>query len=77
MIAASAVAGIVGPILFVLVVIVQSVLHPDYSQVRLPISGLAAWPGGWLQSVNFIVFGLLMISFAIGSTSGLARAGQA
>src|SRR5215212_197666 len=77
MIAASAVAGIVGPILFVLVVIVQSVLHPEYSQVRLPISGLAAWPGGWLQSVNFIVFGLLMISFAIGFHLGVgpSRAG--
>jgi hypothetical membrane protein len=65
-IAALAHAGIAGPIIFVLVVIVQSLLHPDYSQVKLPISALAAWPGRWVQSVNFIIFGLLMISFAIG-----------
>src|SRR5215218_3711674 len=72
-----AIAGIAGPIVFVVVVAVQSLLHPDYSQVKLPISALAAWPGGWLQSVNFIVFGLLMISFAIGLHLGIgpSRAG--
>ena len=77
MIAALAAAGIAGPIIFVLVVIVQSLLHPDYSQVKLPISALAAWPGGWLQSVNFVIFGLLMISFAIGLHLGVrpSRAG--
>jgi len=76
-IAALAAAGIAGPIIFVLVVIVQSLLHPDYSQVKLPISALAAWPGGWLQSVNFVIFGLLMISFAIGLHLGVrpSRAG--
>jgi hypothetical membrane protein len=76
-IAALSAAGIAGPIIFVLVVIVQSLLHPDYSQVKLPISALAAWPGGWLQSVNFVIFGLLMISFAIGLHLGVrpSRAG--
>ena len=72
-----ATAGIVGPILFVLVVIVQSLLHPDYSQVKLPISALAAWPGGWVQCANFFVFGLLTIAFAIGLHLGVrpSRAG--
>jgi Protein of unknown function (DUF998) len=70
-IAALAVAGIAGPIIFVLVVIVQSLLHPVYSQVKLPISALAAWPRGWVQSVNFAIFGLLMISFAIGLHLGV------
>jgi hypothetical membrane protein len=76
-IAGLAAAGIAGPIIFVLIVIVQSLLHPDYSQVKLPISALAAWPGGWLQSVNFVIFGLLMISFAIGLHLGVrpSRAG--
>ena len=57
-----AIAGISGPIVFVAVVATQSLLHPDYSQVKLPISALAAWPGGWVQNVNFVIFGLLMIS---------------
>jgi len=61
-IAALAVAGIAGPLLFVVVIVRQSLLHPDYSQVKLPISALAAWPGGWVQNVNFVIFGLLMIS---------------
>jgi hypothetical membrane protein len=72
-IAALAFAGIAGPIVFVVVVIVQSLLHPDYSQVRLPISALAAWPGGWVQDVNFVLFGLLTISFAIGLHLGVRR----
>src|SRR5215211_1193882 len=75
--AMAAAAGITGPIIFVLVVIMQSLLHPDYSQVKLPISALAAWPGGWVQDVNFVLFGLLMISFAIGLHLGIrpSRAG--
>ena len=68
-----ATAGIVGPILFVMVVIVQSLLHPDYSQLELPISALAAWPGGWVQSVNFFVFGLLTIAYAIGLHLGVRQ----
>jgi hypothetical protein len=59
-IAALAAAGIAGPVLFVVFVLVQSLLHPDYSHVALPISALAAWPGGWVQNANFVVFGLLM-----------------
>jgi hypothetical membrane protein len=68
-----ATAGIVGPILFVMVVIVQSLLHPDYGQLELPISALAAWPGGWVQSANFVVFGLLTISFPIGLHLGVRQ----
>src|SRR5215210_5391507 len=68
-----ATAGIVGPIIFVLIVIVQSLLHPDYSQVKLPISALAAWPGGWVQDANFVLFGLLTILFAIGLHLGVGR----
>jgi hypothetical membrane protein len=70
-IAALAVAGIAGPVIFVVVVIIQSLLHPDYSDMALPISALAAWPGGWVQNVNFIVFGLLMIAYAVGLHPGV------
>jgi len=53
-----ATAGIVGPIIFT--VVVQSLLHPDPSEMALPISALAAWPGGWVQNANFLLFGVLM-----------------
>jgi hypothetical membrane protein len=61
-----ALAGVIGPIWFTLVVIAQGVLQPDYSHVAMPISALAAWPHGWLQRLNFYVFGLLLTANAVG-----------
>ncbi len=72
-VATLAVAGIAGPIMFVVVVAAQSLVHLDYSQVKLPISALAAWPGGWVQDANFVVFGLLTVLFAIGLHLGVRR----
>jgi hypothetical membrane protein len=66
-----AAAGIAAPIVFTALVIVQSLLQPDYSQVALPISALAAWRLGWLQNINFFVFGPLMIAYAIGLHLGV------
>jgi len=66
----------IGPVIFVLIVIVLTVLqygfmrglgwHPiEGSGVPWP-SGLALGPYGWLQVLNFILFGLLVIAFAAG-----------
>ena len=49
----------------------QGLLQPDYSHVRLPISALAAWPTGWIQSLNFYVTGALMIVFALALHRGV------
>jgi hypothetical protein len=65
-IALSAVAGLVGPLVFTALVAVQGVRHPDYSHVALPISALAALPDGWLQNVAFVVLGLSMGALATG-----------
>lgn len=72
-----AAAGLVGPTLFTLVFLALGLAHSDYSHVALPVSALATWKGGWVQSVNFIVFGALMIGFALGLHLGIrqARAG--
>ena len=61
-----AVAGIVAPIGFVILVVVQGMMQPDYSHIAMPISALAAWPAGWLQNLNFFVCALLLAAFAIG-----------
>jgi hypothetical membrane protein len=61
-----AIAGIVAPVWFITLVIVQGVMQPDYSHIALPISALAAWPAGWIQNVNFFVSGTLLAVFAIG-----------
>src|SRR5215213_7672820 len=60
------IAGIIGPIWFTTLVIVQGFLQPDYSHVAMPISALAAWPYGWIQILNFLVMGALMTAYTIG-----------
>ena len=61
-----AAAGLLTPIWFTTLVVVQGRLQPDYSQIALPISALAAWPYGWLQTINFIVYAALLVVFAVG-----------
>jgi hypothetical membrane protein len=61
----TALAGIIGPIWFTTFVVLQGLLLPDYSHVRMPISALAAWPTGWIQNVNFYVTGALLMAFAV------------
>ena len=61
-----AIAGMIAPVWFITLVIVQGALQPDYSHIAMPISALAAWPAGWIQNVNFFVSGALLAAFAIG-----------
>jgi len=68
---ALAYAGIAGPVIFTVLVVVQGVLQPDYSHIRLPISALAAWPLGWIQETAFLILGLCMIAFALGLHRGI------
>lgn len=68
-----ALAGIVAPPLFTAVVVLQGLLQPDYSHVAMPISALAAWPYGWMQRLNFWVFGVLMAAAAVGFQRGMRR----
>ncbi len=76
-IAALAAAGIAGPVMFAVVALVQSLLRPEHSLMTHPISALAAGPSGWVQDMNFLVFGSLMIAYAIGLHLGVrsSRAG--
>jgi hypothetical membrane protein len=67
-----AAAGIVGPIVFIILVVVQGILQPDYSHIAMPVSALAAWPAGWLQDLNFFVFAGMMAAFAIGLNQAIA-----
>jgi hypothetical membrane protein len=65
-ITALAAAGIAGPLIFVLVAVVQSLLRSDHSLVALPISALAVGPSGWVQNVNFVISGVLFLAYPIG-----------
>jgi len=62
-----ALAGVVGPLLFVLGFTLAGWLTPGYSPLSQSVSSLGvdgAYP--WLQNTNFVVFGLLILAFAVG-----------
>jgi len=69
-----ALAGVVGPVLFTVLVILQGLLIPAYSHISLPISALEAWPTGWIQRLNFWVVGFLTIAFAYALHMGVQPA---
>jgi hypothetical membrane protein len=65
-------AGIVGPVLFTLTFFGQELFRMDeYSPLAEQVSALEAGPHGWIQQVNFVVFGLLTMVFAVGLNRGL------
>jgi hypothetical membrane protein len=72
-----AAAGVAGPILFMVVLLAQDVLRSDYDPLAVGLSPPRVGPYGWVQSVNFVVLGLLLIAFAVGLHLGVrpARAG--
>lgn len=59
-------AGVVGPLLFIVVFVIEGLTRPGYSAWRHYVSQLATGPGGWMQVANFFVCGLLVIAFAAG-----------
>jgi hypothetical membrane protein len=73
MIATLAAAGIAGPLLFTVVAVVHSLLREDRSLVGLPISALAVGPSGWVQDVNFIICGVLLLAYPIGLHLGIRQ----
>jgi hypothetical protein len=62
----SAWAGIVGPILFVAVFTLEGWLRPGYQPLAMYVSALSLGPRGWIQIVNFILFGILLFVFTRG-----------
>jgi len=59
-------AGVVGPLLFIAVFLLEGIARPGYSQWRHYVSQLATGPGGWIQVLNFIICWTLVLAFAIG-----------
>jgi hypothetical membrane protein len=70
--------GLVGPVLFTLTWVAQELSRiQEYSPIEEMVSALEAGPNGWIQQVNFVVFGVLTMVFAAGLLRVLApsRAG--
>jgi len=73
-----ALCGIIAPILFTILVIAESLLRPGYSQIFNDISDLGLGPYSIIQNINFIIFGMLSVGFALGLGAHLSnRAGKA
>ena len=57
--------AVAGP-LFIVAFLIEGATRADYSPLRHPVSSLALGDAGWMQVVNFIVTGLLMLAYAVG-----------
>ncbi|UTB32009.1 MAG: DUF998 domain-containing protein [Methanobacterium sp. ERen5] len=60
-----ALCGIIAPILFIVLVIVESLLRQGYSQILNDVSDLGLGPYALIQNISFMIFGLLSIGFAM------------
>jgi len=62
----AALAGTAGPVLFLAVLLVEGAVRPGYRPMHDTISELSLGPRGWIQTANFLVFGILFMVFARG-----------
>jgi hypothetical protein len=59
-------AGVVGPLLFITVFLVEGFTRPGYSQWRNFVSQLSTGETDWVQVANFLVCGTLVLVCAVG-----------
>jgi hypothetical protein len=59
-------AGLIGPVFFFIVVIVEGTLRPGYSAWHHVVSTLALGPGGWVVTAGLAVLGVLLLCYAVG-----------
>jgi len=59
-------AGMLAPVLFVTVFTIAGLLRQGYDPLCTYVSELALGSGGWIQKLNFIVLGILMLVFSRG-----------
>lgn len=58
--------GGVGAFLFTVTYIIEGITQPGYNAWQQPISALSLGPGGWVQQINFLAFGILTLLAAYG-----------
>jgi hypothetical protein len=59
-------AGLVGPLFFFIVVVVEGATRPGYNAWHHVVSTLALGPGGWVLTAGLTVLGVLLMCFAVG-----------
>ena len=58
--------GAIGPLLFIVVFLIEGATRPNYSAWHHFVSSLSLGEGGWMQITNFLICGVLVLCFAIG-----------
>jgi hypothetical membrane protein len=58
--------GAIGPLLFIVVFLLEGVTRVDYNPLRYPVSSLSIGDLGWIQSANFLMVGFLLFAFTLG-----------
>src|SRR5690348_7016268 len=58
--------GVIGPLLFIIVLLIEGATRPDYNAWHNFGSSLGLSNQGWMQIANFLVCGLLTLGFAVG-----------
>ncbi len=58
--------GAVGGILFALTYLIEGATRPGYDATQQAISALSLGPGGVVQQINFVAFGVLLLFSAVG-----------
>jgi len=59
-------AGLVGPLVFFIVVLVEGTTTPGYNALHHTVSSLALGPQGWVMTTALLVLGALLLCFAAG-----------
>ncbi|HEX6556869.1 MAG TPA: DUF998 domain-containing protein [Ktedonobacteraceae bacterium] len=58
--------GMIGPLLFIIVFLIEGATRPGYSAWRHAVSQLSLGDQGWMNSINIFVCGLFLLCFAFG-----------
>lgn len=68
-----ALAGIVGPLILVTMDLIAAFTQPEYSLVRQSMSSLALTSRGWIETIGFMLMGLMIESFTAGLYLNIKR----
>jgi hypothetical protein len=69
--------GVVAGPFYLALGVVQGLVRSGFDFGRHPLSVLANGPGGWVQTANFVLTGLMVITAAVGIRRALAPRGAA
>lgn len=58
--------GLIGPLIFLVIYFIFGIISPDFDMLRQPIGRLELLNYGWIQSFNFVIFGVFTCLFAFG-----------